>query len=87
MGTMDGILDTVSASHPLLPLIGLLKFQGKLIMLGVPNRPLELPVFPLAVGKPNKSIFTSIFFFIFIIETEPFCLLLLFETLHHVISS
>ncbi|CAL5403142.1 unnamed protein product [Camellia sinensis] len=34
MGTMDGILDTVSAVHPLMPLLGLLKSHGKLIMLG-----------------------------------------------------
>ncbi|KAI3462150.1 hypothetical protein Pfo_018813 [Paulownia fortunei] len=51
MGTMDGILDTVSAVHPMLPLIGLLKSHGKLIMLGVPDQPLELPVFPLIVGR------------------------------------
>ncbi|KAJ9670306.1 hypothetical protein PVL29_026693 [Vitis rotundifolia] len=51
MGTMDGIIDTVSAVHPLLPLIGLLKSQGKLVMVGAPNRPLELPVFPLLMGR------------------------------------
>ncbi|KAM6558948.1 hypothetical protein CsatA_028187 [Cannabis sativa] len=27
MSTMDGIIDTVSAVHPLMPLIGLLKSQ------------------------------------------------------------
>ncbi|KAF5749721.1 mannitol dehydrogenase [Tripterygium wilfordii] len=32
MGTMDGIIDTVFAMHPLLPLIGLLKSHGKLVM-------------------------------------------------------
>ncbi|CAL5403144.1 unnamed protein product [Camellia sinensis] len=51
MGTMDGILDTVSAVHPLPPLIGLLKSHGKLIMLGAPDKPLELPVFPLLMGR------------------------------------
>lgn len=51
MGTMDGIIDMVSAVHPLLPLIGLLKHNGKLVLLGAPNRPLELPVFPLIMGK------------------------------------
>ncbi|CAL5406007.1 unnamed protein product [Camellia sinensis] len=51
MGTMDGILDIVSAVHPLLPLIGLLKSHGKLIMLGGPDKPLELPVFPLLMGR------------------------------------
>ena len=50
MGTMDGIIDTVSAHHALMPLIGLLKAHGNLIMLGAPNRPLELPVLPLLSG-------------------------------------
>lgn len=45
-GTMDGIIDTVSASHPILPLIGLLKPHGNLVMVGAPEKPLELPVFP-----------------------------------------
>ncbi|OIV93023.1 hypothetical protein TanjilG_20685 [Lupinus angustifolius] len=51
LGTLDGIVDTVSAIHPLLPLIGLLKSHGKLVMVGVPEKPLELPVFPLLVGR------------------------------------
>ncbi|KAL6999684.1 cinnamyl-alcohol dehydrogenase [Sarracenia purpurea var. burkii] len=55
MGTMDGIIDTVSAVHPLLPLIGLLKSHGKLIMVGAPNKPLELPVFPLLVGRKTVA--------------------------------
>ncbi|PIN05325.1 Alcohol dehydrogenase, class V [Handroanthus impetiginosus] len=46
-GTMDGIIDTVSASHPILPLLSLLKPHGKLILVGAPEKPLELPVFPL----------------------------------------
>ncbi|XP_077223665.1 putative mannitol dehydrogenase [Tasmannia lanceolata] len=51
MGTMDGIIDTVSAVHPLMPLLGLLKSHAKLIMVGDPDRPLELPVFPLLRGR------------------------------------
>ncbi|KAJ1410335.1 Polyketide synthase, enoylreductase domain [Sesbania bispinosa] len=51
MGTMDGIIDTVSANHPLLPLLGLLKSHGKLVMVGAPEKPLELPVFPLLMGR------------------------------------
>ncbi|KAA8546660.1 hypothetical protein F0562_003109 [Nyssa sinensis] len=51
VGTMDGIIDTVSAVHPLLPLISLLKSHGKLVMVGVPDRPLELPVMPLLLGR------------------------------------
>ncbi|XP_047178956.1 probable mannitol dehydrogenase isoform X2 [Vigna umbellata] len=46
-GTLDGIIDTVSGVHLLLPLIGLLKSHGKLVMLGAPEKPLELPIFPL----------------------------------------
>lgn len=51
LGTMDGIIDTVSAVHPLFPLIGLLKSHGKLVMVGAPDRPLELPIFPLLMGR------------------------------------
>ncbi|KAI3837241.1 hypothetical protein MKX03_004126 [Papaver bracteatum] len=51
MGSMDGIIDTVSANHPLLPLLGLLKTQGKLCMVGLPEKPLELPAFPLLGGR------------------------------------
>ena len=51
MVTLDGIIDTVSAAHPVLPLIGLLKSHGKLIMVGVPEKPLELPIFALITGK------------------------------------
>nr|AFQ59973.1 nerol dehydrogenase [Persicaria minor]AUO60026.1 nerol dehydrogenase [Persicaria minor] len=51
VGTMDGIIDTVSASHPLPPLISLLKSHGKLVMVGDPPKPLELPVFPLLLGR------------------------------------
>ncbi|KAG9130972.1 hypothetical protein Leryth_006765 [Lithospermum erythrorhizon] len=47
MGTLDGIIDTVSAVHPLVPLLMLLKPHGKLITVGLPSKPLELPVFPL----------------------------------------
>ncbi|KAK6791648.1 hypothetical protein RDI58_010729 [Solanum bulbocastanum] len=50
-GSLDGIIDTVSVIHPLLPLINLLKTPGKLAMLGEPENPLELPVFPLLLGR------------------------------------
>ncbi|KAJ6692124.1 ALDEHYDE REDUCTASE [Salix purpurea] len=50
VGTMDGIIDTVSATHPISPLIGLLKTRGKLVLVGAPAEPLELPVFPLLIG-------------------------------------
>ncbi|PKA62793.1 putative mannitol dehydrogenase [Apostasia shenzhenica] len=50
MGTMDGIINTVSAKHDVTPLIFLLKAHGKMIMVGAPEHPLELPVFPLIMG-------------------------------------
>ncbi|XP_056696740.1 probable mannitol dehydrogenase isoform X2 [Spinacia oleracea] len=50
-GTMDGIIDTVSAKHPLIQLIGLLKTEGRLVMVGAPVKPLELPVLPLLLGR------------------------------------
>ncbi|KAL6969291.1 putative mannitol dehydrogenase [Sarracenia purpurea var. burkii] len=50
-GTMDGVIDTVSAVHPLEPLIGLLKSHGKLVLLGLPDKPVELPVLPLLSGR------------------------------------
>ncbi|OMP06052.1 Alcohol dehydrogenase superfamily, zinc-type [Corchorus capsularis] len=50
MDTLDGIIDTVSAQHPLMPLLGLLKTNGKLVLVGAPEKPLELPAFPL-LGK------------------------------------
>ncbi|CAL9000777.1 unnamed protein product [Prunus brigantina] len=51
MGTMDYIIDTVSAVHSLAPLIGLLKLNGKLVTVGLPDKPLELPIFPLVLGR------------------------------------
>ncbi|KAJ6870718.1 mannitol dehydrogenase [Populus alba x Populus x berolinensis] len=51
MGTLDGIIDTVSAVHPLLPLVALLKSHGKLVLVGAPENPLELPVFPLIAAE------------------------------------
>ncbi|KAJ6825450.1 8-hydroxygeraniol dehydrogenase-like [Iris pallida] len=50
IGTMDGIINTVSADHALAPLIFLLKTHGKMIMVGAPEKPLALPVFPLIMG-------------------------------------
>nr|AAM64913.1 cinnamyl-alcohol dehydrogenase CAD1 [Arabidopsis thaliana] len=51
IGTMDYIIDTISAVHALYPLLGLLKVNGKLIALGLPEKPLELPMFPLVLGR------------------------------------
>ncbi|CAI9758177.1 unnamed protein product [Fraxinus pennsylvanica] len=50
-GTLDGIIDTVSAHHPILPLLSLLKPHGKMVLVGAPEKPLELPAFPLLTGR------------------------------------
>ncbi|XP_074300004.1 putative mannitol dehydrogenase 1 [Silene latifolia] len=50
-GSMDFIIDTVSAVHSLEPLLGLLKINGKLVTVGLPNKPFELPMFPLVFGR------------------------------------
>jgi len=57
MCTLDGIIDTVSAVHPLMPLIDLLKSHGKLVAVGAPEKPLELLLPPLILGKNTKKYF------------------------------
>ncbi|GMH04636.1 hypothetical protein Nepgr_006476 [Nepenthes gracilis] len=49
--SLDFILDTVSASHSLGPTLELLKVDGTLVVVGAPDRPMELPSFPLIFGK------------------------------------
>ncbi|MED6209268.1 cinnamoyl-Coa reductase [Stylosanthes scabra] len=50
-GTIDYIIDTISAVHSLVSLLGLLKLTGKLVTVGLPSKPLELPIFPLVAGR------------------------------------
>ncbi|XP_071732043.1 probable cinnamyl alcohol dehydrogenase 6 [Rutidosis leptorrhynchoides] len=49
--TLDFILDTVSAPHSLGPILDLLKVNGTLVLVGAPDKPVELPSFPLIFGK------------------------------------
>ncbi|XP_009773447.1 putative mannitol dehydrogenase [Nicotiana tabacum] len=51
VNTMDYIIDTIGAVHPLAPLLSLLKVDGKLVTVGLPEKPLELPIFPLVLGR------------------------------------
>ncbi|KAI9165468.1 hypothetical protein LWI28_014748 [Acer negundo] len=51
IGTMDYIIDTIAAVHALAPLLSLLNVNGKLVTVGLPERPLELPIFPLVIGR------------------------------------
>lgn len=47
---MDGIIDTVSAGHPIVPLLALLKPMGQMVVVGAPNKPLELPAYAIITG-------------------------------------
>ena len=51
MSTMDGIINTVSANIPMAPLFGLLKPNGKMIMVGLPEKSMEIPPFALVASK------------------------------------
>ncbi|KAL0438384.1 UNVERIFIED_CONTAM: putative cinnamyl alcohol dehydrogenase 6 [Sesamum latifolium] len=49
--TLDFIIDTVSAHHSLGPTLELLKVNGTLVVVGAPDKPVDLPSFPLIFGK------------------------------------
>ncbi|KAL2503937.1 putative cinnamyl alcohol dehydrogenase 9 [Abeliophyllum distichum] len=49
--TLDFILVTVPAQHSLGPTLELLKVNGTLVIVGAPNKPIDLPSFPLIFGK------------------------------------
>nr|GEZ16252.1 probable cinnamyl alcohol dehydrogenase 6 [Tanacetum cinerariifolium] len=51
MRTLDFILDTVAAPHSIGPILELLKVKGTLVLVGAPDKPLDLPSFPLIFGK------------------------------------
>ena len=46
-GQFDFILDTVSASHDLNAYLNLLKFQGAMVIVGIPDKPAEVHAFAL----------------------------------------
>ena len=48
---MDYVIDTVAAKHSLGPILDLLKVSGTLVLVGAPDKPVELPSFPLIFGK------------------------------------
>lgn len=54
-GTFDLILNTVSANLPMGAYLNLLKVDGTLVELGIPEHPLEIPAFPLAGGRRSIS--------------------------------
>ena len=54
-GKFDLILNTVSANLSMGHYLGLLKVDGTLVELGIPEHPLEVPAFPLAGGRRSIS--------------------------------
>lgn len=48
---MDGIIDCVSAKHQIISLFSLLKYHGKICMVGAPAEPLELHAAPMVMGE------------------------------------
>lgn len=49
--SFDFILDTVSAEHDINPYLGLLKRNGTLVLVGVPEKPLPVVSFNLILGR------------------------------------
>jgi len=49
--SLDYIIDTVSADHPLPPLLNLLKVNGKLVVVGLPSKPMVVPSPSVIFGR------------------------------------
>ncbi len=50
-GRFDFVLDTVSAPHDPNPLLSLLRLDGAMVLVGAPERPLEVGAFPLILRR------------------------------------
>lgn len=49
--TLDFIIDTVAVAHPIDPLLNLLKVNGKLVLVGIPEHPLQLTPGSMVFGR------------------------------------
>jgi alcohol dehydrogenase (NADP+) len=54
-GSFDFILDCVSAGHDINALLGLLKRDGNLCLVGAPEKPLSVAAFGLLFGRRSLS--------------------------------
>jgi uncharacterized zinc-type alcohol dehydrogenase-like protein len=54
-GSFDLMLNTVSANLPLNDFVGLLDVDGTLVELGIPEHPMEVGAFPLALARRSLS--------------------------------
>jgi D-arabinose 1-dehydrogenase-like Zn-dependent alcohol dehydrogenase len=59
-GTMHGIMNTASASMSMYTYFALLKPQGKMILLGLPEKPLQISAFSLVTGKSVSEFWYSL---------------------------
>ncbi len=55
VGSFDFILDAVSADHDINALLGLLKRDGNLCLVGAPEKPLSVAAFGLLFGRKSLS--------------------------------
>ena len=58
MNTFDFILDTISANHDYNFYLGMLRFNGTMVCVGLPGEPAHVPAFTLVFG--NKSLAGSL---------------------------
>lgn len=49
--SVDYIIDTVSANHPVEPLLNLLKVNGKLVIVGLPEKPVQFAAPAVVMGR------------------------------------
>jgi uncharacterized zinc-type alcohol dehydrogenase-like protein len=54
-GTLDFVLDTVSATHDIDSMIATLKRDGTLCLLGMPEKPMSIKAMPLAAGRKRLA--------------------------------
>lgn len=54
-GSLDFILDTVSAAHDIDAYLNLLVFEGKLTLVGAPEKPIQVSAFSLLMGRRSLS--------------------------------
>ncbi|MQM15745.1 hypothetical protein Taro_048695 [Colocasia esculenta] len=54
--SLDFIIDTVSSKHSLGPELDLLKVSGTLVLVGAPDKPVDLPSFPLIFGEEDITL-------------------------------
>ncbi|OGS41179.1 MAG: hydroxyacid dehydrogenase [Elusimicrobia bacterium RIFOXYD12_FULL_66_9] len=54
-GRLDLVVDTVSAAHDVNSVLGLLKTEGTMVMVGASPAPLAVATFPLIVGRRNLA--------------------------------